>query len=511
MPIDNNTQELSFDSSVKVADSGKPILGRLKGICADFLRNTRNGRKYSESLWDKVFNSPLIKEQFDCGGIFGELDHPEDRDEVCSEKIAICMPKPPEKDKSGHLVGIFDILDTPCGRIAYTLAEYGYKLGISSRGNGDVYTDANGEECVDEDTYQLNAFDLVLLPSVKEARLQLVNESLNNKKTFKQAINEALEKSGKDDRKVMQDILDDLKIDYKNNPQLTEVDNIDADQKDDEADDNGSDVIDDLQEALEQKSKLEQKVIELNEKLSVCYAKEINQKAMVDKYTKCIATLSDEAKKVKVLESKVSKLQEDLDLKSNQLNEQIEKNSKLSEANSRITHNTRKLDESINDRETKINSLNSKVIELKKSLRQQHADNEQQVNQLKESIQNLKTNSQIKNSEYTTKLEKATKLAEQYKATAKAAVNRYIDLQAKYLGVNSSDITCRLSENYSFNDIDNVCNDLKNYQLSLNTLPFNVGSKKIKMNIKESVEKNKPANNSADVVDSQLLKLAGIE
>lgn len=510
MPIDNSTRELSFDNSVKVAESGKPILGRLEGICADFLHKTRNGRKYSEKLWDKIFNSPIIKEQFDCGGIFGELDHPEDRDEVCSEKIAICMPKPPKKDNSGHLVGIFDILDTPCGRIAHTLAEYGYKFGISSRGNGDVYTDENGEECVDEDTYQLNAFDLVLLPSVKEARLRLVNESLENKKSFKQAINEALEKSDTADRKVMQDILDDLKIDYKNNPQLNEVDNIDADQKTEEADDDGSDVINDLQEALEQKSKLEQKVIELNEKLSVCYAKEISQKAMVDRYTKCIATLSDEAKKVKVLESKVSTLQEELNLKSNQLNEQLDKNEKLSDLNNQIKQTRSKINESISIKDAEISSLKSTISKLEEDLDKNKSDNQELINSLQESIQDLQANSQIKNSEYGTKLEKANKLVEQYKSTAKAVVSKYIDLQAKYLGVNSSDITCRLSENYSLKEIDSVCNELKNYQLNLNRLPFSVGSKNIKMNIKESVEK-KPTSNSADVVDNQLLKLVGIE
>ena len=31
------------------------ILGRLVGPCADFINPTRNGRKYTEELWDKVF------------------------------------------------------------------------------------------------------------------------------------------------------------------------------------------------------------------------------------------------------------------------------------------------------------------------------------------------------------------------------------------------------------------------------------------------------------------------
>ena len=138
MPEIKTNEELSLDDSVKVNDKGNPILGRLQGPCADFLQPTRNGRKYDESLWEKVFNDPIVKEYFDCGGIPGELDHPADRTETCSEKIAIIMPEPPKKNKDGQLIASFDILDTPNGRITYTLAKYGYKLGISSRGSGDT-------------------------------------------------------------------------------------------------------------------------------------------------------------------------------------------------------------------------------------------------------------------------------------------------------------------------------------------------------------------------------------
>lgn len=36
------------------------------------------------------------------------------------------MPEAPKKNKQGKLIARFDILDTPNGRIAYTLAKYGY-------------------------------------------------------------------------------------------------------------------------------------------------------------------------------------------------------------------------------------------------------------------------------------------------------------------------------------------------------------------------------------------------
>ena len=90
-----SNEELTFDRSALVSEKGSPILGRLSGPVADIINPTRNGRKYSEQLWENVFNSPIAKETFENGGYFGELGHPADRQEIDMEKIAICMPNPP--------------------------------------------------------------------------------------------------------------------------------------------------------------------------------------------------------------------------------------------------------------------------------------------------------------------------------------------------------------------------------------------------------------------------------
>lgn len=130
------------------------ILGRLVGPCASFSVATRNGRKYSNELWEKVFNNPIMKEKLANKVCYGELGHPEDRTEIDMEKAAICLAEQPMKNKSGDLIAVFDILDTPNGRILKTLCDYGSTLGISSRGQGDIITDAYGEEAVDPDTYE---------------------------------------------------------------------------------------------------------------------------------------------------------------------------------------------------------------------------------------------------------------------------------------------------------------------------------------------------------------------
>lgn len=210
----NEDTSLKFKNISPEEKTAKGILGRLYGPVASFAAPTRNGRHYGQDLWEKLFNSDLIKERFKNGGIFGELCHP-DYEDVNMEKVAIVMPEPPVKDNKGDLIAYVDIVDTPCGRIAYQLAKYGYKFGISSRGTGDIIEDYDGNEEVDPDTYQLNAFDLVEIPAVENARLSFV-ESLDSKKkygkTLKEKLTEELNKASEADKKIMNETLNNLDI-----------------------------------------------------------------------------------------------------------------------------------------------------------------------------------------------------------------------------------------------------------------------------------------------------------
>jgi hypothetical protein len=204
-------EELVLNDKVKFDDKGGSILGVLEGPVADFINPTRNGRHYSEELWEKVFKNPLVQEQFKNGGIVGELDHPADRDDICTEKVAIIMPEPPVK-KNGQYYGKFNILNTPCGKIVYTLAKAGFKLGVSSRGTGDVVESYEGEE-VEPDTYEFTCFDVVLLPAVESARMNLVTESLDTKKVdYKKLLKESLDTSTDSEKKVIEETLDHLNI-----------------------------------------------------------------------------------------------------------------------------------------------------------------------------------------------------------------------------------------------------------------------------------------------------------
>ena len=203
-------QRLSQDEMKK-----RGILGRLVGVCADFFSPTRNGRKYPEELWENVFNDPIMKERIENGVCYGELGHPADREETDMEKIALCLAEVPKKGKDGKLRAVFDILNTPNGRILKSLCDYGSTIGISSRGSGDLETDFDGNESVNPDTYSCEGFDAVLIPAVKEARLEYVTESLNKKrynKTLRDKLTESINKEDESNQKIMRESLSTLGI-----------------------------------------------------------------------------------------------------------------------------------------------------------------------------------------------------------------------------------------------------------------------------------------------------------
>lgn len=483
------TEQLDFDDSVSKNSAGSVILGRLSGPCADIQSPTRNGRKYSQELWEKVFKSPIVQEYFNCGGIFGELGHPTDREETDMEKICVCMPEPPKKDKNGLLVGTWDILDTPNGRILKTLCQYGYKMGVSSRGSGDVVTDYDGQESVDPDTYNFNAFDIVLLPAVKAARLNF-SESLNTNKTLKQALAESLQNANDNDRKIMQETLDSLNLDI-NGENL----NI---QKSKKAVDNNKANLKELQRTLKENKDLTSKVIELQEKLSAGYSREAKLNSQIEKYRKSITKLTEDVNRLRPLESRVEVL-----------TEQVKSYQERVATDANRTQQLRENVETISSqKEVEIQRLKERIHEQVKT-----SSNTERV--LNEQLAEVQNNLEIKTKEYSQKVAKANKLVEQYKAVANKAVDRYIESRARILGVSTTEIKNRLSESYSFEEIDDVCDNLRDYQLNISKLPFRAVREPLKENVTITATPSKnesilPANGFDDDVDEQLKTLAGL-
>lgn len=510
-----NYQPLSAEEKVR-----RGILGRLSGPVASFKAPTRNGRRYSEELWEKVFDNDIVKELFSRGGIPGELDHP-DRDETCTEKIAIIMPEKPKKNKNGQLIGYFDILNTPCGKIAATLAKYGFQFGISSRGSGDTYTDYDGQESVDPDSYTLNAFDLVLVPACKEAVLQFT-ESYKKESgiTFKKAINEALENANESDREIMKETLDNLEIDYKSEvDETTEDINNKAEEAEKvtedtiAADNDGANIIQELQEALKQNTELESQVKLLQEKLSVCYTKEARYATILEKTKSDLVAANStlEAEKTKSsklaenLDSKkaiISELNQEIKTLNENLNARSTEINKLNESIKAIKSSSTQLNESVDAKNTQIKKLQESIKNQKSSFDKELADMKKQNEKLNESLQDAKKDSKLIKSEANAKITKCNQLIEKYKNIAKTAVDKYIESKAITLGISNTEIKKRLNENYSFNDIDNICEELQRYKLNMRALPFDINAKKhVKMKVNESKAIIDPATSDNGVDD----------
>ena len=545
----NTSSEMQYQRLTEEEKQKRGILGRLVGIIADFKNATRNGRKYTEELWDRTFDDPIVKEKLDNRCILGELGHPTDRQETDIEKVAICLAERPKKGNDGKLHGVFDILDTPNGRILKTLCDYGCNIGVSSRGGGDTFEDYDGNETVDPGTYEFECFDAVILPAVKAARPAYVTEAFDaHKKPLKVALQEALQKSTEEERKVMKNTLEELNIEYSedkddnNTYSVDNINNVATEQL--AADDDGAYMITELQEALQRQQELESQVKSLQEKLSVCYTKESRYSDKLAKANSKVTAqetenkqLSEQLEKLTTenslleeknteLETHLSSLTESMKQTQRQVEELTESlngyrdrysvmKNQLKESKSSKTT----LDESLSSKTAEVTKLTEAYSKLKedseKKLHEaivQNKNLESTNKKLVEELQDMKKDSQIMNSQSNAKLEKAQTLVEKYKSIAKTAVEKYINSQAVRIGVSSTDIRNRLTESYSFKDIDKAVEDLQQYKLNVKSLPFSTLSEKkhTKAVIRESKEplltlKDNSSYNFDDDVDEALL------
>ena len=500
----NTKNSFEYQKLTEEEQTKRGILGRLVGPIADSVNPTRNGRRYSGELWEKVFKNPIMQEKIENRVCFGELGHPADRTETDMEKICWCLAEVPKKGDDGQLYGVFDILPTPNGRILKALCDYGSNIGTSSRGSGDTFMDYDGQESVDPDTYECECWDAVLLPAVKSARLTPVTESLH--KTLKESLESLVENANDADKKVMTETLNNLNLDYNTD---SVDDNRVNEGEETAADDNGA-VVESLQVAVKQKQELENKVLDLQEKLSVSYAKETRLEEQIVKYSKAISNLSTTAKQVSALQEKVNSLTEDLNKEkeySQQLNGKISKFENISKKERGLKES---LKEKVSDKDVEIRKLNESIKQISEAKTSMQNDNVK----LLEQISTLKKDAEMKKTEYSQKLEQANKLVEKYKKVANKAVERYIESQADKIGVSAKEIKNKLPESYTFNDIDLICEDLQSYRLTLSKLPFSTAKNNLNESVKINVTPSKNESimpgetfNADDEIDEMLKSL----
>lgn len=103
--------------------------------------------------------------------ILGELDHPEELS-INLDRVSHVITEMWMEGTDGH--GKLKLLNTPMGKLAQTLLESGVKLGVSSRGSGNVGHNGSVSD------FNIVTVDIVAQPSAPEAYPTTIYESLYN-------------------------------------------------------------------------------------------------------------------------------------------------------------------------------------------------------------------------------------------------------------------------------------------------------------------------------------------
>ncbi len=131
-------EQLTFNqANIQVLEESDMSGGKnlyLKGICIEGNKRNANERVYPLHEISKAVNT--INQQIKEGNsVLGEVDHPDDLkinlDRVCHSVEGMWM----DGDAG---CGKLKILPTPMGELIKTLLQSGVRLGVSSRGSGNV-------------------------------------------------------------------------------------------------------------------------------------------------------------------------------------------------------------------------------------------------------------------------------------------------------------------------------------------------------------------------------------
>ena len=248
-----------------------------------------------------------------------------------------------------------------------------------------------------------------------------------------------------------------------------------------EAGDAGEDeVIESLKEAVRQKDLLESEVRDLKNQKTVSDAEVQGLKEELEKYKGGFMRVSELASKSTTLEKEKKALTEQLNLK----------NTEIKDLKSKVENHT-SLTESAKAEKVKVNELTEKLAKVQ-------AEAEETEKTLTEALEASRKKAQDR-----------TNLAKSYKAKYDAVVERYIANKAKMLGVRPQDITSKLAESYSLDDIDNVCNDL----LEESRPQFGLVGGNPRVRVNESVKSEKKVidPDNGYEIDDDLLILAGLK
>lgn len=167
-------ENLTFDQARMVVESdgseGKNLY--MKGICIQGGVRNANQRVYPVSEISRAVKT--LNDQVTGGySVLGEVDHPDDL-KINLDRVSHMITEMWMDGPNGY--GKMKILPTPMGQLVKTMLESGVKLGVSSRGSGEVDGEGNVEG------FEIITVDVVAQPSAPGAYPTPIYEHLMNTK-----------------------------------------------------------------------------------------------------------------------------------------------------------------------------------------------------------------------------------------------------------------------------------------------------------------------------------------
>ena len=172
----NLTETLSFDQARMVVESADNASGgkdlHMKGIFIQGGVKNANQRVYPVTEIGRAVNT--LNDQITGGySVLGEVDHPEGLN-INLDRVSHMITEMWMDGPNGY--GKLKVLPTPMGQLVKTMLESGVKLGVSSRGSGDV--DATGNV----NGFEIITVDVVAQPSAPGAYPTPIYEHLMNER-----------------------------------------------------------------------------------------------------------------------------------------------------------------------------------------------------------------------------------------------------------------------------------------------------------------------------------------
>ena len=146
----------------------------MKGICIQGGIKNANQRVYPVNEIGKAVKT--LNDQISSGySVLGEVDHPDDL-KINLDRVSHMITEMWMDGPNGY--GKMKILPTPMGQLVKTMLESGVKLGVSSRGSGNISEYGNGEVS----DFEIITVDVVAQPSAPGAYPTPIYEHLLNTK-----------------------------------------------------------------------------------------------------------------------------------------------------------------------------------------------------------------------------------------------------------------------------------------------------------------------------------------